>query len=50
MRRALRAVVVARRTESRRLVNSWPQVTGRPVASSMRARARTSCSGFRTPK
>ena len=59
IRRALRATVVARRTASRRVVSSCPQVTGKgrrsrspagPVSSSTNARTRSSCSGLRTRK
>ena len=54
--RAFKAAVVARRTELRRVVNSWPQVTGRDcpsaeaVNSSTRARTCSSWTGLRTPK
>ncbi len=48
--RALRATVVARRTELRRVVSSWPQVTGKFVSSSIISRARISWAGLRTPK
>ena len=57
IKRAFRATVVARRTELRRAVSSWPHVTGRDsppgpqaVNSSISARTRSSWSGLRTLK